>query len=121
ENAIRDTERSIIERATAPTIAAPSAGNAPVAATPWPGQGYVLATLVTRNIRMMLAKDPLGYLWLFLAPALTIAAVLGSKLRKFYFAESDRRNTEARKNVSLQYSPICVDCRWHRSTRGQSV
>ena len=74
ENAIRDTERSIIERATAPTIAAPSAGNAPVAATPWPGQGYVLATLVTRNIRMMLAKDPLGYLWLFLAPALTIAA-----------------------------------------------
>jgi capsular polysaccharide transport system permease protein len=77
EAAIRDVERS---------FAAPTASREPdfpeaLGATPplpgqsalWPGPGRVLATLATRNIRVMLAKDPLAYLWLFLAPALTIA------------------------------------------------
>lgn len=74
EAAIRDTERragaaspaALAPRAPSPLHLAPSGA-------PWPSLGRVLATLVTRNVRMMLAKDPLAYLWLLLAPALTIA------------------------------------------------
>jgi capsular polysaccharide transport system permease protein len=75
EAAIRDTERAIAARIDNPppaeTIREPMPGHAEAA--PWPGPGRVLATLVTRNIRMMLARDPFAYLWLFLAPVLTIA------------------------------------------------
>jgi capsular polysaccharide transport system permease protein len=37
------------------------------------GPARVLGALILRNVRMMFAKDPLAYLWLFLAPTLTIA------------------------------------------------
>ena len=77
EGAIRDSERHFsapTEAQLALTLTSPTS---PPSRPSWPGQGHVLATLVTRNIRIMLARDPLAYLWLFLAPALTIAAVLG--------------------------------------------
>jgi capsular polysaccharide transport system permease protein len=66
--ATRDKPRPDVPRAAIPFSASATSGPAP-----WPGPGRVLATLITRNIRTMLAKDPLGYLWLFLAPILTIA------------------------------------------------
>jgi len=75
EAAIRATEASY----TAPNEDSSSPADdkilpiPPVAMAPWPGPGRVLATLMIRNIRMMLAKDPLAYLWLFLSPILTIA------------------------------------------------
>ena len=73
EGAIRDSERRFsapTEAQLALTLTSPTS---PPSRPSWPGQGHVLATLVTRNIRIMLARDPLAYLWLFLAPALTIA------------------------------------------------
>ena len=74
EAAIRDTERGIAAHAEeAPHASHPELTDIPATAAPWPGPGRVLATLMTRNIRMMFAKDPLAYLWLFLAPILTIA------------------------------------------------
>ena len=79
EAAIREIERGHTARnagARFPAIAHDDAGDRPVLAlvtAPWPGPGRVLATLMTRNIRIMLAKDPLAYLWLFLSPVLTIA------------------------------------------------
>ena len=72
EAAIRDTERAR-EAASEATTPALLASHAPAGATPWPGAGHVVAALITRNVRIMLARDPLAYLWLFLAPALTIA------------------------------------------------
>ncbi len=81
EAAIRDTERGFSSPAdtASPAMLPEPATPVQAATAPWPGPGRVLATLITRNIRMMLAKDPFAYLWLFLAPVLTIAAVLGSK------------------------------------------
>lgn len=78
EAAIRDIERGFTAAgAVVPPTALPSdpgdsvAVAAAPAPRPWPGR--VLAVLTTRNIRVMLARDPLAYIWLFLAPALTIA------------------------------------------------
>jgi capsular polysaccharide transport system permease protein len=74
EAAIRDTERGIATRTDeAPPVRHLEATEMPSHVAPWPGPGRVLAMLMTRNIRTMLAKDPLAYLWLFLAPILTIA------------------------------------------------
>ena len=74
EAAIRDTERGKAMEASAAAAPRPSYPPHPVQSDmPWPSLGRVVATLMTRNVRMMLAKDPFGYVWLFLAPALTIA------------------------------------------------
>jgi ABC-type polysaccharide/polyol phosphate export permease len=74
EAAIRATERgATVEAPGALTAQAPHPLYLASSGAPWPSLGRVLATLVTRNVRMMLAKDPLAYFWLFLAPALTIA------------------------------------------------
>lgn len=75
EAAIRESERGHTARDDNLPMPAPSQlGSAPVFPdVPWPGLGRVLATLATRNIRVMMAKDPLAYLWMFLAPILTIA------------------------------------------------
>lgn len=83
EAAIRDTERNYVVRADeAPGLLHPQSGATRVSpGMPWPGPGRVLTTLAIRNIRVMMAKDPFAYLWMFLAPILTIAAVFGSKLR----------------------------------------
>ncbi len=77
EAAIRQLEQPYRDEsrpAPAPSALAPF--EAPPAAAPRPAAwrpGAILGALMVRNIRVMLAKDPLGYLWLFLAPVLTIA------------------------------------------------
>jgi capsular polysaccharide transport system permease protein len=75
EAAIRDTERNYVVRADeAPELVHRESGATRVSpGMPWPGPGRVLTTLAIRNIRVMMAKDPFAYLWMFLAPILTIA------------------------------------------------
>jgi capsular polysaccharide transport system permease protein len=75
EAAIRDTERDYVVRADeAPELVHRQTGATRVPpGMPWPGPGRVLTTLAIRNIRVMMAKDPFAYLWMFLAPILTIA------------------------------------------------
>jgi capsular polysaccharide transport system permease protein len=80
EAAIRENERGFAARHAAASNHADDdvpRGTDPVGPLlPWapePSPGQVLAALATRDIRTMLARDPFAYLWLFLAPALTIA------------------------------------------------
>ncbi|MGH6990877.1 MAG: hypothetical protein ACREE3_13350 [Stellaceae bacterium] len=76
EAAIRDTEHRLAAPPPPmepPDDVVPMAPPALPSAAPWPWPGRVLATLTTRNLRAMLARDPFAYLWLFLAPILTIA------------------------------------------------
>ncbi len=72
EAAIRDTERDRAMRAAEAGMPVHDRTGAPAPSSmPWPGAGRVLATLATRNVRVMMAKDPFAYLWMFLAPTLT--------------------------------------------------
>lgn len=74
EGAIRDFERAYRHEQTAQlelALTAPTPSHGEVWAGP--GIGAVLAAMIRRDIRGMLARDPFAYLWLFLAPALTIA------------------------------------------------
>jgi capsular polysaccharide transport system permease protein len=75
EAAIREVEQGYAARdeEPPPTADRDAIPFPPPEGAPWPGPGRVTATLIVRNIRTMMARDPLGYLWLFLAPALTIA------------------------------------------------